>query len=101
MKAKKLARATKTRPQIPRWEGWLALGRLALFFELRLPGMQPQESRMCSHHSLCVPKQKRREGGATLIQLKHLQKAPVEATLLPQLRAGDHSAGTWLYSATS
>lgn len=35
---------------------------------------------MCSHHSLCVPKQKRREGGATLIQLKHLREAPLDAT---------------------
>lgn len=40
-------------------------GKFGLDFVLepRLPGAQPQEIRMCSHHSLCVPKQKRREGG--------------------------------------
>lgn len=60
--------------------GWLAFRRLALCLGPRLPGAQPQESGTCSHHSLCVPKQKRREGGATFIQLKHLWEAPLDAT---------------------
>lgn len=42
----------------PGWE----IG-LTFVLEPRLPGTQLQEIRTCSHHSLCVPKQKRREGG--------------------------------------
>lgn len=78
-KAKKLARAKRTGPRC-RVGGWLAFRRLALCFGPGLPGTQPQDRGMCSHHSLCVSKQKRREGGATLIPLRHLREAPLDAT---------------------
>lgn len=44
--------------QLPGWE----IG-LTFVLEPRLPGTQLQEIRTCSHHSLCIPKQKRREEG--------------------------------------
>lgn len=44
MKAKKLARAKRTGPQVPGWGGWLAFRRLALCSEPRLPGAEPRKA---------------------------------------------------------